>query len=96
MTLPPPLAALRLDELALRLDELYVARYGLGGPDWNFLEAELLACELDADPELLEAAWTHWAWSMTSWSEVAVSSARHWLDAVLIGELPVPELPVPD
>ena len=82
--LTPSLAAYMLGEAY----EHDIALYS-GMPESQRLEA--LARALDADPDLLEAAWTLWTWEMHNWSEVAVMEARYWIDAVLIGDLPIPE-----
>lgn len=60
---------------------------------WLFSPQRLtqLAQALDADPDLLEEAWTFWTWEMSTWSEAAIMEARSWVDAVLIGGLPIPE-----
>ena len=60
---------------------------------WPYSQGHLtwLAQELDADPDLLEDSWAIWSWEMDGWSEAAIMEARYWVDAVLIGGLPVPE-----
>lgn len=60
---------------------------------WPYSQRRLtrLAQALDANPDLLEDAWNIWTWEMDGWSEAAIMEARYWVDAVLIGGLPVPE-----
>ena len=77
---------------AYHLGEAYAASQGEDDRNTDPVTFEEVARELDADPELLEAAWEAWHEEMDveGWTEKQVNEARYWLDVVVIGDLTNP------